>query len=209
MKQQRRSVAGLLLVASICLGLPAEAVEVGPQEKLGEAAPTLPVPVPQRTLAKVPSGVDTYSALVDGSTLGAAGVGLVDGRTKEAGGSKASGGVRVWTTFLDRFLAQAEAGNDAKQRFVPSLTLAARALGDRKRGWAAGVLARYRTEGFATVDGEIEGGLLGAYARHRLHLDAGLVVGVGIWKRSPKSAAFRSRNARPRGAKMATAPDLG
>jgi hypothetical protein len=41
--------------------------------------------------------------------------------------------------------------------------------------------------------------------RARFHTAAGSAG----WKRSPKSAAFRSRNARPRGAKMATAPDLG
>jgi hypothetical protein len=166
-------LGNLLALAFLTLGMEAQAVEVDGRPR------TAPVG-PQLTMAKVPSGIDTYSAQIDGSTLGAAAVGVVDGRSKGAGGLGATGGFRAWGTLLDRVVAQAEVGNDAKSRFVPSVALAARVLGNRKIGWAAGVLARYRTEGFSTIEGEIEGGLLGSYAKNRLHLDAGLIVGVGI-----------------------------
>jgi hypothetical protein len=134
----------------------------------------------ERTLRRIPSGVDTYTAFIEGQSLGAAGVGVLDGRPGEERSVDASGGIRFWGSFLDRFVIQGEAGKDAKGRFAPSVTLAARLLGDGKSGWAAGVLGRYRTEGFSTVEGEVEGGLLGGYARNRLHLDAGLIAGVGI-----------------------------
>jgi hypothetical protein len=137
-------------------------------------------PLPQRTMAMIPAGADTYTAFLQGRGLGAAGVGLVDGRPSSAGGNEASGGLRLWGHFLDRVVAQGEVGNNSKGKFVPSVAVAVRALGDRKRGLAGGVLARYRTEGFSTIEGEIEGGLIGSYATHHLHLDTGLIAGVGI-----------------------------
>jgi hypothetical protein len=138
------------------------------------------MPLPQRTMALVPNGVDAYTAFISDSALGAAGVGVIDGRPNDTKGTEASGGVRIWGSFLDRVVALGEAGKDSKGHFVPSLTVAIRALGAQEEGWSAGVLGRYRTEGFSTIDGEIEGGLLGSYAKNRLHLDANLIVGVGI-----------------------------
>jgi hypothetical protein len=138
------------------------------------------VPLPTRTLAAVPAGVDAFSAFVEGSAVGATAVGSLDGRSEGDGRSRASAGSRLWVTLGNRVVAQAEAGNDASGRFVPSLTAVVRVLGDRQTGWAAAALARYRTEGFSTLEGEAEAGLLGSYARHQLHLDLGLIAGVGL-----------------------------
>jgi hypothetical protein len=148
-----------------------------------DAPATVPrPPTAQRTMGIVPSGVDTYTAFIQDSSIGAAGVGLVDARPRDGatGGTEASGGLRLWGGFLDRLVVQAEAGNDSEGRFVPSLGVAARVLGERKKGWAVGALGRYRTEGFSTIEGEIEGGLLGSFTQSKLHLDAGIIAGVGI-----------------------------
>jgi hypothetical protein len=165
------------LMGLVVLVLPNPARGDTATRESGEPRPRL---VPQTTISRIPSGVDTYTAFIEEGSVGAAGVGLLDGRPSSAGGIEARGGVRTWASFLDRVVMQAEAGHDSKSRFVPSLAVAVRALGDRERGWAFGVLGRYRTEGFTALEGEVEGGLLGGYAKNAVHLDAGLVVGVGI-----------------------------
>jgi len=149
-------------------------------ERESEAPKAVHSPLPQRTISMIPSGVDTYTAFIEENGVGAGAVGLADGRPESAGGNELSGGLRLWGSFVNRVVVQADVGNDAKGKFVPSLSAAVRVLGDRERGWALGVLGRYRTEGFKTVEGEIEAGLLGGFQQRRLHLDIGLIAGVGV-----------------------------
>jgi hypothetical protein len=134
--------------------------------------------VEQQTLAATPTGVDTYTAFLGERGLGASG--LASASTGAGTGTDFSGGFRLWGGFLDRMVAQGEAAKNSKGKFAPSVAIAVRVLGDRAKGWALGALGRYRTEGFSTIEGEIEGGLLGSFARKQLHLDAGVLAGVGI-----------------------------
>jgi hypothetical protein len=154
--------------------MPARAAdsEAGPEPELSSAE------VARHTLIATPTGVETYTAFLGERGLGASGVANV---TSVAGSeTDLSGGFRLWGGFLDRVTAQGDAAKNSKGRFAPSLAVGVRVLGDRSKGWALGVLGRYRTEGFSTVDGEVEGGLLGSFARRQLHLDAGVIAGVGI-----------------------------
>jgi hypothetical protein len=148
------------------------------ETETGEEPKRTAAELAQQTLAATPTGVDAYTAFLGERGLGAAGIGNLT--TGPGEGADLSGGVRLWGGFLQRITVQGEAAKDAKGRFAPSLAVAARLLGDRRKGWAVGLLGRYRTEGFSTIDGEVEGGILGSFARHRLHLDAGVLAGGGI-----------------------------
>jgi hypothetical protein len=48
------------------------------------------------------------------------------------------------------------------------------------QNWALGVLGRYKAEGFAEVEGEVEAGLLLALESHRWHLDLNALAGRGV-----------------------------
>jgi hypothetical protein len=166
---------GVAVVAGVSVfSVRAAAVETeaGPEPKRTS------VELAEQTLAATPSGVDTYTAFLGERGLGAAGLGNLTSGTGD--GADVSGGVRLWGGFLDRITVQGEAANNAKGKFAPSVAIAGRLLGDRRKGWAVGLLGRYRTEGFSTIEGEVEGGLLGSFAQRRLHLDAGVLAGAGI-----------------------------
>lgn len=97
-----------------------------------------------------------------------------------AGATDLSGGLRLWGGFLDRMTVLGEGSKTEKGRYAPSLTVAVRVLGDRRANWGIGILGRYRTEGFSTIDGEVEAGFLGSYVKSGLHLDAGVLAGKGL-----------------------------
>jgi hypothetical protein len=165
---------GVALVANVSAF---SASALGAESDTGEAPQQTSSEIAKQTLASTPTGVDAYTAFVGERGLGAAGLGNL---TSDSGDVAVSGGARLWGGFLDRFVIQGEAAKDPKGRFAPSVAVAARLLGDRRKGWALGLLGRYRTEGFSTIEGEVEGGLLGSFAKARLHLDAGLLAGAGL-----------------------------
>jgi hypothetical protein len=125
-------------------------------------------PLFQRTLAAVPTGVDTYTAFLGQSGVGAASIGVVESGKRN---SDLSGGARIWGSFVNRFSAMGEASRDQKGALRQALRLVRGLLGDRQIGWGLGALGRYRTEGLTRIDGEIEGGLMRSYAKRRLHLE--------------------------------------
>lgn len=151
---------------------------VAVETEADELPPRTSAELAEQTLAATPSGVDTYTAFLGERGLGAAGLANLNSGTGE--GADLSGGARLWGGFLGRITVQGEAANNAKGRFAPSLAVAGRLLGDRRKGWAVGLLGRYRTEGFSTIEGEVEAGVLGSFAQRRLHLDAGVLAGAGI-----------------------------
>lgn len=178
-------VLALAVVACVVVeAAPSRAADAGAERDIVTSEP-----LPQRTLAAVPNGVDTYTAFLGQRGVGAAGVGVIESGTTK---SDLSGGVRIWGGFLNRFTAVGDASRDQKGRFAPSVALGARLLGDRQTGWGLGALGRYRTEGLTTMDGEVEGGLMGSYAKRQLHLDLGLIAGVGVEeKEADGEVAFR------------------
>lgn len=173
----------VMMAAALARGGTARAADSGAER-------TAPLqPLAQRTLAAVPNAVDTYTAFLGQPGVGTAGLAAVESGTSNA---NLSGGIRIWGGFLNRFTAVGDASRDQKGRFAPSVALGARLVGDRQTGWGLGALGRYRTEGLTTIDGEIEGGLMGSYAKRQLHLDLGLMAGVGIEeKEADGELAFR------------------
>jgi hypothetical protein len=163
---------GALALASTVATLPASALaaDVAPGEEVRRE------PAAEHTLAATPSGVDSNTAMVGERGVGAAGVGELDVISKV----DALGGMRLWASFLNRLVVQGDAFKGENGRFRPSLAVVGRVLGDRRRGWAMGLMGRYRTEGLTTVEGEIEGGVVGSFAREGLHLDLGLAAGAGL-----------------------------
>jgi hypothetical protein len=62
----------------------------------------------------------------------------------------------------------------------PTATAVVRVVGGLPQGWALGALARYKAEGFAEIEGEIELGALFAWVRDGWHLDLNAIVGTGF-----------------------------
>ncbi len=90
------------------------------------------------------------------------------------------GGIILGGAPIDRLTVHGFVGRDDAGHLAPSVTLHLRFLGDYKRGYALGTLARYKTEGFADAHGESELGLTAALRRGRLHLDTNIVGGLGV-----------------------------
>jgi hypothetical protein len=113
----------------------------------------------------------------DAMTLGASGFG--ESRlSRSSNKAFANGGVRVWGSPLDRlvfvFDAQRREEND---QFAPTLTGQVRLLGSTSDGYALSLLGRYKTVGFADLEGEVEGGALFSMARAGFHLDTNVLGG--------------------------------
>jgi len=110
--------------------------------------------------------------------LGAAGFGEVRGSAAQGSDPRLGGGIRLWVSPIDRLLLVLDAQRrDSNNQFAPAATAQVRIVGSEREGWALGALARYKTEGFATLESEVEAGLLGSVNRNRLHVDLNLVVG--------------------------------
>ena len=88
------------------------------------------------------------------------------------------GGLRLWATPLESFTLLAEAQRRDNGEFAPAIGLQVRFWQDER--WAFGALGRFKSEGFAEIEGEVELGLLGSYDAGASHLDLNLVVGGGF-----------------------------
>jgi hypothetical protein len=116
---------------------------------------------------------------VSKATLGAAGFGEARNGVNSEAHARVGGGLRIWGAPIERLLLVLDAQrSDENERFVPAVTAQFRVFGGEREGWALGVLARYKTEGFAELGGEVEGGLLGSLSNAGLHLDANVVAGA-------------------------------
>ena len=112
------------------------------------------------------------------STLGVAGFGEARNGVNTESQAHLGGGLRLWGSPIDRLLLVLDARrNDSTDRFAPALTAQVRILGGERDGWALAALARYKAEGFAELEGEMEAGLLGSASGSGLHLDTNLVFG--------------------------------
>ena len=127
----------------------------------------------------IPRVAYTDSAFGAGArTLGAAGFGEARGSAAGSAQPHLGGGVRIWGSPLERLLFVFDAQRrDSNDKFAPAATAQVRILGGEKEGWALGLLARYKTEGFAEAEGEIESGILGSLSLRGFHLDTNLLIG--------------------------------
>jgi len=127
----------------------------------------------------VPRVAYTDSAFGSGAlTLGAAGFGELRSSSDTTADPHFGGGIRIWGSPIDRLLFVLDAQRrDSTNEFAPSVTAQVRILGSERAGWALGALARYKTEGFAEMEGEMEGGILASLSQRRFHGDLNLVIG--------------------------------
>jgi hypothetical protein len=94
--------------------------------------------------------------------------------------SRWGGGFRLWGSPFERLTFIGEGMRRDNGELAPSLAMLVRLFEDDTGSWALGALGRYKAEGFAEVEGEIELGLIGSYARGPAHLDLDLVAGRGF-----------------------------
>jgi hypothetical protein len=113
----------------------------------------------------------------DAMTLGASGF----GESRLSPSSKqafANGGLRVWGSPIERIVLMLDAQQrEENDQFAPTLTGQVRLLGSTRAGYALSLLARYKTVGFADLEGEAEGGVLLSVVRAGFHLDTNAIAG--------------------------------
>jgi len=127
-------------------------------------------------------------------TLGAAGFAETRGSANAGTQPHLGGGIRIWGSPIDRLVFVLDAQRrDSNDKFAPAVTAQVRILGSEQEGWALGVLGRYKTEGFASLEGEIESGVLFSLSQQGLHLDANVVAG-GDFDGKEGDAEFLARS---------------
>ncbi len=94
------------------------------------------------------------------------------------GDNQFGGGARVWGSPVEGLTLLAEGSRRDNGELAPSVTGQFRLL--ESGPWSLGALGRYKAEGFAEVEGEVEAGLLGSLSANRLHLDMNLLAGRGF-----------------------------
>lgn len=117
----------------------------------------------------------TPARRVGASALGSATAAMAGQMQDE---SQFGGGFRIWGAPIDRLTLLADVQRRSSGEFGPAAGLQVRIWNNRQ--WALGGLGRYKAEGFAELEGEIELGMLGSYAAHHWHLDLNLVAGRGF-----------------------------
>lgn len=139
---------------------------------------------PPTAASETPTVAYTHSAFgVRNHVVGAAGYGESRGSFESSPRPEFGGGLRIWGAPIDRLTLFADAerrdeGNN--RRFAPSASVQVRILGDHAKGWALGLLGRYKAEAFAELGGEAEFAVLGSYERRALHLDGNVVFGTAF-----------------------------
>lgn len=145
-------------------------------------APT-PSPRPQSSAERAPLVLFTNDAKGGTTgTYGAASVGLatfgVDGNVPS--GNALGGGVRIWGTPVAPLTFVLEGMRRDSGDFAPAVTLVASLYGSEDSTFSLGALGRYKAEGFAEIEGEIEAGLLTSFAFTRVDVDVNLIAGRGF-----------------------------
>ena len=127
----------------------------------------------------VPRVAYTDSAFGVGAlTLGAAGFGEARGSANASAQPHLGGGLRIWGSPIDRLVLVLDAQRrDSNDQFAPAVTAQIRIFGSESEGWAVSVLGRYKTEGFASIEGEIESGILVSVSQRGFHFDGNIVAG--------------------------------
>jgi hypothetical protein len=175
----------LLGLAAAALSLTPSLALAAPPAPMGPAAPaadTIAEPVVHDIRAEIPLVGLTSSAF--GATkrsAGAAGfAGVLGGGSAAADSTQLGGGGRLWGSPIDRLTLIVEVNRRFGGEAAPSATAQVRIAGDHARGWAVGASLGYKAEGFAELEGEIEGALLLSFEKRGFHVDGNVVVGGGI-----------------------------
>jgi hypothetical protein len=92
--------------------------------------------------------------------------------------SQLGGGIRLWGTPIERVTLLVEAVRRDNGELAPALTLQGCFWNDQS--WAFGALGRFKSEGFAEIEGELELGLLGSYDAAATHVDLNAIIGRGF-----------------------------
>jgi hypothetical protein len=90
-----------------------------------------------------------------------------------------SGGFHVWGSPIDHLTLVCNGLRSYSGDLSPELGLNVRFWGERDRGWSLGGSALYKNEGFAEIEGEVEGGFLVSFHNDGYHLDLNAVAGGG------------------------------
>lgn len=166
------------LAAVFCLSRAAFADPVGEAAADGALAPADVAPA---ALGEAPVVGLTHSARGPsqrgyGASAFGSGTFAVSGEVQSD--AQLGGGLRLWLTPLDGFTLLAEAQRRDNGELAPALAAQIRIWHDES--WAFAALGRFKSEGFAEIEGELELGLLGSYDAGGNHLDLDAVVGRGF-----------------------------
>jgi hypothetical protein len=125
---------------------------------------------------QVPIVAHTYSAFGSSAgTIGAAAFG--DSVSSRGNATTLGGGLRVWGSPIDRLTILLDGQRNPGGGSAPTAGAIFRIAGNLDDGWAFSALGKYKNDGFAHVEGEVEIGALLSYARFGLHLDVNSVFG--------------------------------
>jgi hypothetical protein len=149
------------------------------------------------TRSSVPMGTFTFTAF--GAPKHALGLRAYALGTSSPGQTPiAGGGVSGWWSPIDRVTLVGDASRNALGQFTPSVAAVVRIAGEPGDGWSLGGLAKMKVQGFADeaakeVEGELEAGVLGSYARGGWHLDLNALAGAGLGDDGEADAEGRLR----------------
>lgn len=175
-----RALSTAVFVALTLSGAVASA-QVNPPPASDTVTPP-PEPATHDIRAEIP--IINFTSSAFGATKrslgGAAFGGVLGGGSGSGDSTQPGGGGRIWGSPVDRLTIVLEANRRFRREIAPSATVQVRIAGDQKRGWGFGASVSYKAEGFAELEGEIEGALLFSFEKRGFHADTNLVVGGGI-----------------------------
>jgi hypothetical protein len=166
------AVACLLVLGQ---GRLARAADADSSDAEAAAEPFVPDRVPVLALTATAFG---GAARRYGAAAVATATSALSGATRAE--SQWGGGVRLWGAPWERVTISAEAMRRDTGELAPSLALQVRLAGSPTGAWAFGAMGRYKAEGFAEVEGEVELGLLASLAARGWHCDLNVVAGRGF-----------------------------
>lgn len=116
----------------------------------------------------------------DAGVIGAAGFSSARGDLAAGQPAQFGGGLRIWGSPLERLAFQVDGERRDDGTAAPSASVFVRLLGTHDGSWALAALAKYKAEGFAEVEGEIELGLANSWQRSGWNFDLGAIAGAGF-----------------------------
>jgi len=176
----RRLVTACTWGAGVVLGWPANALAADEAQELSTSS-TQREEVSRPAQSETPVVALTHSARGPsapgyGASAFGSGTLALSGDVRDE--SQLGGGIRVWGTPIERATLLAEAVRRDNGEMAPALSLQVCFWNDPS--WAFGALGRFKSEGFAEIEGEVELGLLGSYDAAATHVDLNAIVGRGF-----------------------------
>jgi len=133
-------------------------------------------PLAKDAKQQVPITAYTYSAFGSTSgTLGAAAFG--DSLSTKGNATTLGGGLRLWGSPIDRLTIIVDGQRNPAGGGSPTAGAIFRIAGNLDDGFAFAALGKYKNDGFAHVEGEVEIGALLSFVRRGFHADINTVFG--------------------------------